>query len=402
MRAASHASLALAKPEDGSAVSAATVDELQPGTVIGDFEIVEQIGAGGISRVFRARQLSLSRDVALKVTEHEAGDNRGLAEGSVMAALQHDNIVRVHSEFAVGSCRVLAMELIDGPSLADAIRVFDSEAKEWPRLQAVDCQRVVRQLVLQHSGQAAPTVVDSDCNASIENRHAVSQFHRRIDSLARAVNRCWKPEPEGLRSFACSIVRQLALALQHTHEQGVFHAGIKPANVLLSIDAKPLLADFNVSARAVRAVAGAARAINVNQDTQSGESTDVPVGGTLLFMAPERLAVICGQGTASAIDGRADVYSLGLVLFELLTGGWPFPEHPVGRDPLLAPRELYASRLSSVVEFPRGGRRVGRQLQTVIRHCLKPNPDDRYQSAGELADDLRRVLSAVTAAGRNR
>jgi serine/threonine protein kinase len=363
--------------------SVTLVDELQPGSLIGDFEIIDQIGAGGISRVFRARQLSLEREVALKVTEQRDGSAGVSAEGQVLATLRHENIVSVFSEVVTDSCRILAMPLIEGPSLAQLIATLDLERANGARLTDEDCRAFVRQACRSEFLTGSPSSVAADSAEATKNG-TLASFSART---ARVV----KGERSGLCLFACEVVRQLALALQHTHERGVLHGDVKPANVLFSSEAKPLLTDFNVSGRSESRFKGAVAVNDPGCDTRPGESTDSPIGGTLLYMAPEQLGAICGM-KGTGMDHRADIYSLGLVLFELLTGKWPFPEAGIGHDPLLAPRQLYASRLSSTVEFPGSGQSLESQMRAVIRRCLEPNPEERYQSASDLANDLQCII----------
>lgn len=362
-------------------------DRLQRGTLIDDFEVVEEIGAGGISRVYRARQRSLGRDVALKVTERHDRDSGTSVEGRVLAALRHENIVSVFSEVVTDSCRVLAMPLVEGPSLVGLIAELHTSAESVNRLTNKDCLRQVWQLTRSDSSEFGG--VSCGTQSNLATASASTRRRRWFPALIGHV-------PGGVRddvcAFACQIVRQLALALQHAHEQGIFHGDVKPANVLFSTEGKPLLTDFNVSGRTDGWSSEAGDAAALIDDTCSRESTDSPVGGTLLYMAPEKLAIVCGYGPTTKVDGRADLYSLGLVLFEMLTGQWPFPESNIGRDPLLAPRELYASRLSSPVEFPDSGVRIPPPMRAIVRRCLEPDPEDRYQSASQLADDLLCLL----------
>jgi len=447
-----------------------SIDRIQVGEVIGevigDFAIGECIGSGGVSRVHRARQLSLDRDVAVKLTERdtpvESSWNSGLSEsnpettgeGRLMAALHHENIVDVYSETVSGSIRLLAMQLVEGPSLAELIPALHDSSTKRTALTEDDCRNTVRRLAEQkrsqlqtgfiHAGEttSAESMLVGG-NPSREHGSITSIDDTRAGDLNRGEPKPGEPkrgEPRGepkrgerrgkprgepasgfagrsahrsdLISFGCSVTRQIALALQHVHEHGIFHSDVKPANILFTSDAKPLLTDFNVSATgstpgcADRREAGRTSktrpdamqsSLSATHDSRTAQNEpDVtesrPVGGTLLYMAPEQLATVCGFGNSTEIDGRADIYSLGLVLFELLTGNWPFPEAGDSGDPLLAPRQLYASRLSTSVAFPETGVRIPRPVRSIIEKCLQADPQTRYATAGELALDLRRFL----------
>ncbi len=295
-------------PRDGAcdADSLPLDQEFAAGTLIGDFQIESLLGRGGLSRVYRARQRSLDRTVALKVTLVREADTHGTDEGRTMAAVVHDHIVPVFSEQTVGAFRLLAMGFVAGPTLAEYL----AEQRE-PRT-----------------------------------------------------------------SFACRTVRDLAQALAHAHQLGILHCDIKPANILFTPDGRAMLTDFNVAVR---------------RDEVDGSSQ--PIGGTLSYMAPEHLALLTGRSAPTAVDERADLYSLGLVLFELLTGAWPFAESDATTDPLSAAAQLQAIRLAATVRFPTSAPRLSPGLRSIVEKCLAPQPADRYQSANELADDLDRHLT---------
>jgi WD40 repeat protein/Flp pilus assembly protein TadD len=160
------------------------------------------------------------------------------------------------------------------------------------------------------------------------------------------------------------LVADAADALHHAHEHGVVHRDVKPANILLSADGRPHLMDFGLARRA------------------AGEVTmtlDGQVLGTPAYMSPEQAA-----GEAHTVDGRADVYSLGVILYELLTGELPFR----GNTRLLLHQVLH--------EEPKPPRalndRIPRDLETVCLKAMAKAPARRYPTAAALADDLRRFL----------
>lgn len=323
-----------------------SVDEqLEPSDVVGDFRIERLLGAGGVSRVFLAAQLSLDRQVALKVTVDTEADSAVGNEGRTMASFSHPNIVPVFAEERIGGLRLLAMEYVDGPTLAD----FLDQAREHfygPEIRRVATQSEALSLIGEHCSEGP-----------IEKNG-----QRRDDGSCR--------------DFLCGIVRDLARALAAAVARGVIHSDVKPANILLTREGRAMLADFNVSFR---------------QNSDNGEPP--PVGGTLLYMSPEQLGILTGSELDSRLDERSDVYSLGLVLFEVLTGAWPFLEGNVATDPVVASGQLQASRLSSPIEFPASGKWLTPGLKSIIEKCLAPQPNDRYQSADELAEDLDCFLS---------
>ena len=318
-----------ATPRDVASITASPRhdEELAAGTVIGDFQIESLLGRGGMAGVYRARQLSLDRTVALKVTPACRDDSRGCDEGRTMAALVHEHIVPVYSEQTIGQFRLLAMGFVAGPTLAEFL--------------------------------------------------ATQRQNRSPDAYVREFGH-GLPNHGTRTSFACRTIRDLASALAHAHRLGILHCDIKPANVLFTPEGRALLTDFNVSVR---------------RGGEAGGATSNPVGGTLAYMAPEHLELLTGRRSSTMIDERADIYSLGLVLFEMLTGDWPFQDSTVTDDPLSAAAQLQAVRLSTPVRFPTTARRLTPGLRSIVKKCLAPQPVERYQTAEELADDLDRYLT---------
>ena len=164
---------------------------------------------------------------------------------------------------------------------------------------------------------------------------------------------------------AAELCAKIADALHHAHEQGVVHRDLKPANIMIDGDGQPHLMDFGLARREVGEV-------TVTMDGQ--------VLGTPAYMSPEQ-----AQGEAHTADRRSDVYSLGVILFQLLTGELPFRGnarmimHQVIHDEPPSPRKLNAN--------------VARDLETIVLKCLNKDPSRRYLNTKELAADLRRYLN---------
>jgi serine/threonine-protein kinase len=263
------------------------------------YEVLEELGRGGMGVVYKARHLRLNRVVALKMIL--AGDLAGpealvrfLHEAEVVARLRHPNIVQIHG-------------------------VGEHEGRPYVELEYVEG----------------------------------GGLDRRLDGTPR-------PAREAAR-----LVEQLARAIDHAHRLGVVHRDLKPANVLLCPDGTPKVADFGL-AKCLAADPGL---------TGTGA-----ILGTPRYMAPEQAA-----GETKAVGPAADVYSLGVVLYELLTGRCPFR----GTTPLET-----LEQVRTLDPVPPRSLRPGlpRDLETVCLKCLEKDPARRYADAGALAEDLRRHL----------
>jgi serine/threonine protein kinase len=304
-----------------------------------DFELLSELGAGSFARVFLARQLSLGRQVALKISA-----NHG-TEARTLASLEHEHIVHVFSETVdeAQDLRLLCMQFVPGTTLERVLRALEQRPRsEW-------------------SGRAILNAIDSLSTHSAMFDPGALQDREFLGACSFVEAVSW-------------IGTRLAQALAHAHSQGVLHRDIKPANILLNLYGRPFLADFNVS-------------LDSRQVLERGRES---LGGTIAYMAPEHLDAFNPQtGTpAEAVDRRSDIYSLGIVLYELLTGRQPFPLKLQSGDTLQTLREMAAERRAEVPS-PRDRPDVPRVLERVIQRCLAPAPDQRYSTADDLAKALQ-------------
>ena len=164
------------------------------------------------------------------------------------------------------------------------------------------------------------------------------------------------------------------MALHHAHLRGVLHHDIKPANIIIDVTGRPLLTDFNIA-------------------SSRGDSSSLDViGGTTSYMSPEQLqAIECWMPTDAAdVDVRSDIYSLGVVLFRLLTGLRHWPTLPDDEERSIA--KLLADRLHSGPPCLADRKGITPALSSIVSRALQPRLDDRYQSALDFATDLERWL----------
>src|SRR5438034_3655236 len=285
----------------GAAASAPVVRQ------IGDYEILEELGRGGLGVVYKARHRALGRDVALKMLlgGQFAGPDylqRFQAEARAVAQLTHPHIVQLYDSGEYRGQPCFAMEFVEGGSLSDRL-----EGKPQPPAQAAQW----------------------------------------LSTLARTVH--------------------------YAHERGIVHRDLKPSNVLLTRDGQLKVCDF-----------GVAKHLDGSElKTQTGQLV-----GTPEYMAPEQAG-----GHAQTTGPAADVYSLGAILYALLTGRPPF-------QGAAALETLEQVRTREPVSPSRLQPGVPRDLGTICLKCLEKEPHRRYASAAALADDLDQFLGGKSIQAR--
>lgn len=310
---------------------------------IGDFRVTREIGRGGMGVVYEAVQESLGRRVALKtLSEHldPRGDRlrRFQREARAIARLHHSNIVDVFGSGQHDGHPFIAMRLIEGRGLDQLIDAGTATIDETVVMGASRADEGLEQQVRSIVPETAPA------------------DERSVE---------WVPSDASARSRqAAQVGQQIADALQYAHDQGVLHRDVKPSNILLDGDGTPWLADFGL-------------AKVVHGDETASLTEEGSLLGTLRYMPPEHLH--------GEVDARGDIYSLGLALYELIA---------------LQPALAGGSRLECIENLRAGAIErleklvpdVPRDLATIIHKAIDREPAARYQTAGELADDLRRFL----------
>jgi serine/threonine protein kinase/Tfp pilus assembly protein PilF len=324
------------------------------------FELLQELGRGAFGRVFLALQTDLAhRYVVLKVSARAPG------EPEVLARLQHTNVVPIYSVHRQGPLQGVCMPYFGGTTLAD----IDA------RLGHVQGVPVTGQFLVEALGQRhhpLPTEAGTTPQRGTllpatgpAGNGALPTSHGHTEATLEML---------GGLSYVDAVLwltARLADGLAHAHERGIVHSDLKPANVLVTDEGQPMLLDFNLAVDTTRHI----------------EGRKAFIGGTLPYMAPEHLESFRG-GPARA-DQRSDLYSLGVILYRLLTRRHPFPQAG-GTLSAVLPGMIEQRRTVPAVR--RWNRAVTPAIEAIVQHCLQPDPVRRYQSARGLQEDIERHL----------
>jgi len=325
---------------------------------LGDFHLLREIGRGGMGVVYEAEQLSLGRRVALKVLPLAATlDPRRLQrfknEAQAAAGLHHTNIVPVYFVGCERGVHYYAMQLIEGQTLAAAVGELRRQREAGKKKS-----RPAAPL------RASPRNAAGDPEATESSRPNATALPGEADTAARAALSTERSDSPAYFRVVARLGIQAAEALEHAHQLGVIHRDIKPSNLMVDGRGNLWVTDF-----------GLARLGSDPGLTLSGDLL-----GTLRYMSPEQ-----ALANRVLIDHRTDVYSLGATLYEILT-----------LEPAFGGENREQVLRQIAFEEPARPRRLNpgipAELETIVQKALEKNPQDRYATAQELADDLRRFL----------
>jgi serine/threonine protein kinase len=355
-----------------------------PGTSLGDYRILRELGRGGMGVVYEAIQLSLGRRVALKVLPFASTlDGRQLQrfknEAQAAACLHHTNIVPVHATGCERGVHYYAMRFIDGRTLAELI----AELRQQASRDSDDPQRTEPYTAVPPGPEAAsgalltPPPLSSLVLPAWSRRADTRPGAAATPPLA-ALSTLPSPREGAFYRLVARLGIQAAEALEHAHQLGVIHRDVKPGNLLLETGSPFTPSSALAEGEALRLWItdfGLAYC-----QSQAGLTMTGDLVGTLRYMSPEQ-----ALAKRVPLDHRTDIYSLGATLYELLTLEPVFP----GRDR----QELLRQIAFEEPKPPRQhNRAIPSELETIVLKALEKNPGDRYATAQELADDLRRYL----------
>jgi serine/threonine protein kinase/Tfp pilus assembly protein PilF len=319
----------------------------QAGESFMGFSLERELGRGTFARVFLATEPALGdRPVAVKISFEET------AEAKTLGRLRHANIVPVHSvqkDHHLGAIAV-CMPYLGSATLCDVIdRVFGRGGSPTSARILVEAARDL--------------TVAVDLIADRQPPNRLLRHGTYVDGVV-----CW--------------AAQLADALVHAHAQRIYHGDLKPSNVLVTPDGKPMLLDFNLS---------------FNERLPNHQ-----LGGTLPYMAPEQLRATvseCEEDPALVGD-RTDVFSLGIIVYQLLTGAHPFGPISSKLSPAQVREYLLERHAAGPLSVRQANPQVDPSLAQIVERCLTFDPKDRFPSAAELASALRKSVAPARRARR--
>jgi serine/threonine protein kinase len=328
-----------------------------------------ELGKGASGKVYLAQQGDLAgRYVALKISADLFDESQTLAQ------LQHTNVMPIYSIHRVPPFLAVCMPFLGSATLADLL------AEVIGRSQAPTSGRDLVEALFRRrkpvaSVEQAPWLAETqtslrDADTTIEvgpNEPAAPcapAYPPRLTTILKML--------QGLDYVQAVlwIASRVTEGLVHAHERGILHLDLKPANILVTDEGQPMLLDFNLA-----------------RDTKRGGRSTELVGGTLPYMSPEQLRDF--QENGQEVDARSDLYSLGVILYELLTCRAAFPV-PKGRRQEVVARILEDRRKPPSVR--RWNTNAPVAVESIVRRCLEHDPARRFQSAQELNEDLQRQL----------
>jgi serine/threonine protein kinase/Flp pilus assembly protein TadD len=308
-----------------------------PGDSCGSFRVIEEVGRGALARVYLCSQPALgNRQVIVKISDSS------VLEADVLGRLRHQHIVPILSAEtdAQRNMMMLCMPFLGRSTLHD---LFD---------------------ISRAGGLHKPLSLIS---------RAASIWEQPTDSIDDCARHTALPQLGSFHDCVLYIGASLAGALAHAHEKGIVHGDIKPSNVLLAKSGMPLLMDFNLSGNSAHAI--------------------VPRGGTLPYMPPEQVRAVAIQNNRVArYDQRSDIFSLGVLMYEALSGRLPFPLNNVTEVTQGVAQDLLNRQRDGCVPLRSVDKTISPTLAAAVEKCLSFDPSGRYQSANQLCGCLNAEL----------
>ena len=334
------------------------------GKTLSHYKIIEKIGQGGMGVVYRAEDTNLSREVAIKVLpEQFTQDPQRLArferEAKLLASLNHPNIAAIYGLEEADGVRFLALELVEGETLAERVAKGPVPVEETLEV----CRQIAQGVEAAHEkGVIHRDLKPANVKVTPEGKVKILDF-----GLAKAFEECVEETLE--------VCRQIAQGVEAAHEKGVIHRDLKPANVKVTPEGKVKILDFGLA----KAFEDEVPAADISQSpTLTEEMTRAGVIlGTAAYMSPE-------QARGEEVDKRTDIFAFGCVLYELLTGKRTFAGRTV--------TDTLAKVLEGVPDWKALPKNTPWRIQDLLGRCLTKDPDDRLLHIGEARILIKKAL----------
>ena len=362
------------------------VDFPRVGDIFCNYPLLAELGRGALARVYLAQQPDLAqRLVVLKVTQ------RSTSEADKLARLQHTGIIPVYSIHRQGELTCICMPYLGALTLANLIddgRLLSNPSDTTHGLVSTIVSKRLSTIVgnVQNTTNTVPSLqrspsqqapidgVKPTCatitqkNISVQSTNSAEQFSAQLgtDELIDSLNLVFVAP--GPIVAAVELISKIAETLAYTHKRSIVHRDLKPENILIANDGQPVLLDFNLAAKVSDARCEIA-------------------GGTLPYMSAQHLRSLNTNGQASASD---DVFSVGVLLYQLLSGKLPFASAPFAMQDL---EKLALSRGQLPANLRTLNSAIPASLASIVSKCLAYEASDRYPSSIELLDDLTRYRS---------
>ncbi|TWT94549.1 serine/threonine-protein kinase [Stieleria varia] len=326
------------------------------GDLFASYQLVAQLGEGAFSRVFLARQSDLAdRFVVLKVTPLET------RESDKLARLQHSNIIPIFSVHRERNLSCICMPFLGTTTLAEVSASGERwAALDGPAEELISTILARRQSTIKLVADSQSQLISETPDSTVSDPGSMrAEQDWTTDELLTLSNLGYV---DALVTLAIGAVEGVA----HAHRRGIVHRDLKPANILVTDDGTPVLLDFNLA-------------------IITDETDNRVVGGTLPYMSPEQLDSLRTGAQSFPSD---DVFAIGVILYELLSGHLPFscPDSRLSFDL----DQVIADRKRTPRSLSRLNSHVSPGLAAIVQRCISPQAADRYQDGSELLEDLRR------------
>lgn len=377
-------------PKLANRIAKATLAMPEPGDRFLQFKLERLLGSGSFGRVFLARQGDLAdRLVALKITMDIGGEAKNLAQ------LQHTNIIPIYSVHRIQNLRAVCMPYLGSSTLADLVKEIKGKQaipNTWAdfvssfHLHQKTTKKPAPEPAIEADGQEDPTkTLEGSIVSQLQKSTNPETPKKSLTPVP--IDKNQTPATTEISYFQKAfdssnlknldyvtailwVMKRIVEGLEHAHSRGIVHRDLKPANILFSDDGEPLLLDFNIAA-------------------DIKETGFLQIGGTLPYMAPEHLESL--QEDIPVVSNTCDIYGVGVIFYELLTGFLPYPSH-FGNMNNIIPMMIDDRHRAIEIPASQHNPHVTPAINAIIERCLDPVPDRRYHSARELLEDIDRQI----------